>query len=155
MVEDAAGPDFEMNDVAEESPNLEAQKFFDMLEAAKQSLYSGCEKHTQLSFVARLMNMKSENGFSQKCYDQFIDLVKEIVPEENKVADNFYESKKLMRGMGLPVEKIDCCKNNCMIYWKDDSELDICKFCKQPRFKPVKQGNAKRRKSKLVPYKKM
>ncbi|KAL3624991.1 hypothetical protein CASFOL_031659 [Castilleja foliolosa] len=156
MVHDVVGPSFNVTDeMPTEPPNPEAQKFFDLLNAAKQSLYPGCQNHNQLSLVARLMNLKSENGISQKCYDQIIDLIKEIVPDDSNVADNFYESKKLLRGIGLPVEKIDCCRNNCMLYWKNDSERDSCKVCAQPRFKVLKHGNAKCRKSNLISYKKM
>jgi Transposase family tnp2/Domain of unknown function (DUF4218)/Transposase-associated domain len=156
MVQDVAGPNFDVNDFElEEPPNPEAQKFFDMLQAAKQPLFAGCEKFTQLSYVARMMNMKSEDGISQKSYDKFLDISKDLVPDSKNIPANFYESKKLLRGMGLPVEKIDCCPKNCMIYWKDDSSLDKCKFCSLPRFKSVKNGKSKRRKSKLIAHKRM
>ncbi|KAL0286583.1 UNVERIFIED_CONTAM: hypothetical protein Sangu_2727800 [Sesamum angustifolium] len=36
--------------------------------------------------------------------------------------------KKLIRDLGLPVENIDACKNGCMLYWKDDIDLNYCKF---------------------------
>ncbi|KAL0293907.1 UNVERIFIED_CONTAM: hypothetical protein Scaly_3133400 [Sesamum calycinum] len=36
--------------------------------------------------------------------------------------------KKLIRDLGLPVEKIDTCKNSCMLYWNDNIDLDYCKF---------------------------
>ncbi|KAL3631138.1 hypothetical protein CASFOL_024122 [Castilleja foliolosa] len=154
MVHHAAGPDFDENEPAfmEESPNDVAQSFYDLLEAGKKPLYSGCEKHTLLSFVSRLMNIKAENNISQKCYNQLSDLIREILPKDNLVPLNFYESKKLLRGIGLPMEKIDCCRNNCMIYWGQDLELDACKVCGEPRYKPVNQGIAKRRKS-LVAFK--
>ena len=48
---------------------------------------------------------------------------------------NFYRTKKLVQGLGLPIEKIDCCKNSCMIYYGEDVLLTSCKFCNHPRFK--------------------
>ena len=48
---------------------------------------------------------------------------------------NFYSTKKLVQGLGLPVEKIYCCKNSCMIYWGEDVDLTSCKCCNHPRFK--------------------
>ncbi|XP_019172859.1 PREDICTED: uncharacterized protein LOC109168299 [Ipomoea nil] len=122
MVMDAAGPEFNVDEI-EESPNPEAQKFYDMLKAADQELWPGSNKHSQLSLVARLMSLKSENHISEKCFNQFTELLKEVVPEDNLVPDNFYETKRLLRGMGLPVQKIDCCKNNCMIYWESDIDM--------------------------------
>lgn len=76
--------------------------------------------------------------------------MKEIVPEDNHVAYNFYSTKKLLRGMGLPVEKIDCCLRNCVIYWGDDIELVECKICSHPHYKASNQ-----RSGKVVPYKRM
>ena len=81
------------------------------------------------------MSMKSENHMSEKLFDQVIELMKEIVPDNNLVTDNFYNTKKLLRGMGLPVEKINCCLNGCMLYWGADSDLTSCKFCDHPWFK--------------------
>ncbi|XP_060182337.1 uncharacterized protein LOC132612000 [Lycium barbarum] len=69
------------------------------------------------------------------------------------MTDSFYSTKKLMRGLGLPVEKIDCCKNSCMIYWREDSELVNCKFCAHPRFKISKHRRSKQQTN--IPYKQM
>nr|GMC63030.1 uncharacterized protein LOC109179592 [Ipomoea batatas] len=107
MVMDAAGPEFNVDEI-EESPNPEAQRFYDMLKAADQELWPGSKKHSQLSLVARLMSLKSENHISEKCFNQFTELTKEVAPEDNLVPENFYETKKLLRGMGY-LQKL---KNN-------------------------------------------
>ena len=39
---DAAGPDFNPNEISDEPPNLEARKFFDMLSAVNKELWPGC-----------------------------------------------------------------------------------------------------------------
>ncbi|KAL0445000.1 UNVERIFIED_CONTAM: hypothetical protein Slati_2222700 [Sesamum latifolium] len=39
---------------------------------------------------------------------------------------------------GLPMEKIDACRNGCILYWKDDIDLDYCKFCGEARYKPTR-----------------
>nr|GMC99858.1 uncharacterized protein LOC109168299 [Ipomoea batatas] len=57
MVMDAAGPEFNVDEI-EESPNPEAQKFYDMLKATDQELWPGSKNHSQLSLVARLMSLK-------------------------------------------------------------------------------------------------
>nr|GMD32818.1 uncharacterized protein LOC109146588 [Ipomoea batatas]GMD32820.1 uncharacterized protein LOC109146588 [Ipomoea batatas] len=98
MVMDAAGPEFNVDEI-EESPNPEAQKFYDMLKAADQELWPGSKKHSQLSLVARLMSLKSENHISEKCFNQFTELMKEVATKDNLVPENFYETKKLLRGM--------------------------------------------------------
>ena len=54
--------------------------------------------------------------------------------------------------MGLNVQTIDCCRNGCMLYLKEDSALEKCKFCDLPRWKPKTSGdNGKKPK----PYVKM
>ncbi|KAL0360852.1 UNVERIFIED_CONTAM: hypothetical protein Sradi_3769700 [Sesamum radiatum] len=55
--------------------------------------------------------------------------------------------KKLIRDLGLPIEKIHACKNGCMLYWKDNIELEYCKFCGDPRYKPTRDRNPQRKKS--------
>ncbi|KAL0400227.1 UNVERIFIED_CONTAM: hypothetical protein Sradi_2366000 [Sesamum radiatum] len=39
------------------------------------------------------------------------------------------------------MEKIDACKNDCILYWKDDIDLDYCKFCGEVRYKPTRERN--------------
>ncbi|KAL0298828.1 UNVERIFIED_CONTAM: hypothetical protein Sradi_6542600 [Sesamum radiatum] len=55
---------------------------------------------------------------------------------------------KLVEDLGLHVEKIDVCKNGCMLYWKNDVDLEHCKFCGDARYKPS-QGRDPRRKMSL------
>lgn len=151
MILDAVGPDFFTEDM-DEVPNPTAQKFYDMLNAADEKLWPGCKTHSQMSSVARLLYMKSEHHFSERCYDDIVQFIKEVLPDENKMVDNFYSTKKLVQGLGLPVEKIDCCPNGCMIYWGVDSTLSSCKFCEHARFKNrTRKSNHK----KDVPYKMM
>lgn len=68
------------------------------------------------------------------------------------MTNSFYDMKKLINGLGFPVEKIDCCRNNCMIYRRDDFDLQECRFCGHPHEKTslhrvVKKTN--------VPWKRM
>ncbi|KAL0339269.1 UNVERIFIED_CONTAM: hypothetical protein Sangu_1449000 [Sesamum angustifolium] len=46
--------------------------------------------------------------------------------------------KKLVKNLDLPVEKIHVCKNGCMLYWKDDVDLEYCRFCEEARYKPTR-----------------
>ncbi|KAL0402325.1 UNVERIFIED_CONTAM: hypothetical protein Slati_4262400 [Sesamum latifolium] len=55
--------------------------------------------------------------------------------------------KKLIKDLGLPMEKIDACKNGCMLYWKDDIDLDYCKFCGRARYKPTRVRNPNHKKT--------
>ncbi|KAL0455985.1 UNVERIFIED_CONTAM: hypothetical protein Slati_0937700 [Sesamum latifolium] len=55
----------------------------------------------------------------------------------------------MIKDLGLSMEKIDACKNGCMLYWKDDIDLDYCKFCGEARYKPTRERNPNR---KNTPY---
>ncbi|KAL4590590.1 hypothetical protein LXL04_003524 [Taraxacum kok-saghyz] len=140
MVLDVAGPDF-VTRFLDEEPNLEDKKFFDMLNAADRELWSGCEKVTQLSVVARLLNIKSEYRIPEDCFNSICQLMKDGLPEDNTMVGSLYESKKLIQALGLPVELIDCCRFGCMIYWRGDKDLGQCKFCETPRYQTSKNSS--------------
>jgi hypothetical protein len=42
---------------------------------------------------------------SEKCFNQVVNLMKEVTPDRNKIPDDFYGMKKLVSGLGLPVQK--------------------------------------------------
>ena len=58
MVRDASGLDLHF-DIMEESLNPIAKKLYEMLQAADQALWPRCEKHSRLSAVTQLLNIKS------------------------------------------------------------------------------------------------
>ena len=152
MVMDAGGPSFNPSDI-EEEPNPTAAQLYEMLQAADQEIWPGNRYHSKLSTVARLLNIKSEHHISERAYDDIYQLMSELLPSDHVMIDSFYSTKKFVQGLGLPVEKIHCCINGCMIYWGDDSELARCKFCDHPRFRRPRHGSLQQKKN--VPFKKM
>ncbi|XP_043814060.1 uncharacterized protein LOC122723981 [Manihot esculenta] len=141
LVADAAGPSFSPS-ISNEPPNQSTQRLYDMLAAANQELWPGCENHSQLSVVARILNIKSEHHLSERCFDNIFQFIKEILPIDNLFTDNFYSTKKLLEGLGLPIQKIHSCLNSCMIYWGEDNELLRCKVCDHPRYKRLRDGQS-------------
>ncbi|KAL0433529.1 UNVERIFIED_CONTAM: hypothetical protein Slati_2687200 [Sesamum latifolium] len=53
----------------------------------------------------------------------------------------------MIKNLGLSIEKIHACKNDCMLYWKDDIDMEYCKFCGNPRYKATRDRNPRRKKS--------
>ncbi|XP_055962307.1 uncharacterized protein LOC130015688 [Mercurialis annua] len=150
MVIDAAGPEvFE-----EETPNDEARNFFDMMSAAEEEIWPGNSKHSPLSASVEILDIKCRHQGSISLIDDTCRLLQELLPENNKMPKFFANIKKLVKGLGLPVEVIDCCFHNCMIYWGADEDLTHCKVCTFPRWKPVTKSNSAKRRAN-VPYKKM
>ncbi|KAL0307262.1 UNVERIFIED_CONTAM: hypothetical protein Sradi_6143500 [Sesamum radiatum] len=52
----------------------------------------------------------------------------------------------MIRDLDLLVEKIHACRNGCMLYWKDNIDMEYCKFCGDPRHKPIRDRNPRRKK---------
>ncbi|KAL0462348.1 UNVERIFIED_CONTAM: hypothetical protein Slati_0122400 [Sesamum latifolium] len=121
-------------------------QFFNVVRAADQPLYNGCDKF-QLSAVARLVNIKAENNMFERCYDQVSQWASDLLSRDHTLPSDYYNMKKLIRDLGLPIEKIHACKSGCMLYWKDDIGLDYCKFCGDPRYKPTRDRNSQHKKS--------
>ena len=109
----------------------------------------------QLLLVARMLNMKEEHHMSQREFDDIAQLIKEVVPYENLVTENFYSAKRLVRGLGLSVKKIHCCNNGCMLFWGEDNDLTICKICGHQRYKRPTRAETDTRRKTNVPYKKI
>ena len=126
-----------------------------MLSAVNKKLWLGCQKHSQLSLVSRMLNTKEEHHMSQREFDDIAQLIKEVVLDENLMTENFYNAKRLVRGLGLPIEKIHCCNNGCMLFWGEVNDLTICKICGHQRYKrPTRAETNTRRKTNIL-YKKM
>ncbi|XP_038711822.1 uncharacterized protein LOC120006015 [Tripterygium wilfordii] len=149
MVMDAAGPSVGQELLQEdnynqqfvsEPPNPEAQRFFDMLTAAQAPLWDGCESHSELSATMRLLSIKADYNMSQGCFDDVVHLMKETMPADNRMPATFYEAKKSISRLGLGNQRINCCTNGGMIYYKDDANLTHCKFCEADRYKPRRSG---------------
>ncbi|XP_024009926.1 uncharacterized protein LOC112085133 [Eutrema salsugineum] len=119
-----------------EEPNLEARRFFDMLDAAKNPLYAGCrDGHSPLSAATRMMGIKTNFNLSEECVDAIADFVKDILPENNLAPASYYEIEKLVCGLGLPYQMIDVCIDNCMLYWRETVDRSTCYFCRKPWYK--------------------
>ena len=129
MVCDAAGPEFN----PDEEPNAEARNFYDMIRAGDKPVYEGNSKHTQLSAAVRMLEIKCRHRCSQAWFDDMSNFIQELLPQDNLMPLDFYNTKKLVRGLGLPVQVIHCYVNSCMIYCGDDSDLNSCKKCGHTR----------------------
>ena len=104
------------------NPNLHARQFLNMI------LYPGCKTYMQSSMIGRLTNLKSFFRIPERLYDEFFLIIKEALPEPNTMTTGFYDTKKQIARLGLPVEKIDCCTNRCMIYWGIQQMSDVMGF---------------------------
>lgn len=71
--------------------------------------------------------------------------MREMLPNDNKLPTSMYEAKKTLSLLGMEYEKIHACPNDCILYYKENSGLDFCHVCKEPRRKKGKEPSDKRK----------
>jgi hypothetical protein len=49
-----------------------------------------------------------------------------------------YQSKKIVFGLSMNYEKIDVCKKNCMLFWKEHKDDTKCMHCGRSRYVKVR-----------------
>ncbi|XP_021752049.1 uncharacterized protein LOC110717610 [Chenopodium quinoa] len=124
----------------EEEPNAQAKPFFDLLRASEQPLYEGSSLSV-LEMASRITSLKCEYNLPHRCVDGFASLVNEAIPNNNHMAETFYEVKKIVKGLEMPHEKIHACPKGCMLFWKDDAQLSTCRVCGSDRYKKTSKGS--------------
>ncbi|KAL4562467.1 hypothetical protein LXL04_034672 [Taraxacum kok-saghyz] len=126
-----------------QDPNPTAKKFDDMLKDVNVPLWDGCQNHSKLSAATRLLNWKSECNVADSTYDKLLPIIKEMLPDGERLPRNFYETKIMLKLLELPKERIHACKNHCMLFYKEHLHLDHCRVCKAYRFKSYNSKTAK------------
>ena len=94
------------------------------------------------------MHLKVLNKWTNKSFDELLKLLKLAFPKIDLV-ESHYEAKKLMTKMGLGYSSIHVCKNDCALFWKENSLKDTCPVCSESRWK-LQSG---KRSGKNVPHK--
>jgi hypothetical protein len=101
--------------VTEDPPTMNVEAFFKLLKASKESLHEHIEV-TLLTFITRLVAIKSKYLFANNCYNDLLKLISDILPKSHKVPKGMYQSKKMMSALGLKYERIYVCLDNCMLF---------------------------------------
>ncbi|XP_074293482.1 uncharacterized protein LOC141620536 [Silene latifolia] len=107
----------------------------DKLKDTEMPLYKSCKKYTKLASIVKLYNLKAKNGWSDKSFNDLLELVKDMLPEDNVLPNRTYEAKKILRGIGMKYEKIHACPNDCILYRKEYETCTHCPVCKEWRYK--------------------
>jgi hypothetical protein len=59
-----------------------------------------CANHSKLSIVAQVFTIKSNHGLSETDYDRIVEWARSILPEGNRLKENFYVVKSIMKPLG-------------------------------------------------------
>lgn len=141
MLHDAFGMDDFIHEAAIDDEVLPPQgsipdvdKFFRLVKEAETELYPGCGR-TKLSFLVRLYKVKCLSGWTDASMTLLLSELKDWLPLGEQLPESFYKARKIIKDLGLTYEKIDACKNDCMLYRKEYVNDTKCKFCGTSRYK--------------------
>ena len=109
------------------------QKLFD---EAEKPVYDGCKNFSILSAVLELLKLKASSGWSDSSFTKLLEFLHRLLPDNNELPISTYQAKKIMCPMGLEIERIHACPNDCMLYRGDKYEnLHACATCGTSRYK--------------------
>jgi hypothetical protein len=113
-----------------------------MIKDSKKPFYHGCAtQYTRLFVMVKLFQLKACNGWSDCSFKDLLMLLKDMLPQGNIVPKIVYEAKQIICLLGLEVEKIYACKNDCILSrWPEYEDLKKCPICELDRFNRRKDG---------------
>ncbi|XP_035546566.1 uncharacterized protein LOC109010822 [Juglans regia] len=125
---------------------LPVSSFDELLEDTRRPLFGGCTKFSKLSFIVKLLHIKTLGGWSIKSFDMLLNLLKSAFPDA-ELPLSYEDARSLERGLGFKYNKIHACPNDYILYWKEYSELNSCPICKASRWMSTTNGN------RMIPHK--
>ncbi|XP_059285604.1 uncharacterized protein LOC132039075 [Lycium ferocissimum] len=149
MVNDVFGVQsrFEPKQNFEQPPNEEAMGFYQELEEAIHPLWVGSQ-HSKLFVAVRMINIKSDWTIAEVAMDSTIKLMGELASPEFDIPTSYYQENRLVSELGVSYDRIHCCPNGCMLFYKQDADLNECKLYGHACYRQTPSG-------KMVPIKAM
>jgi hypothetical protein len=87
-----------------------------------------------IAFMTHRTTIKSKFAFSNKCYKELLSPINDVHPSNHKMLKDMYQSKKLLSTLGMEYQKIDACKDNYMIFYKEHKDETKCLKCGKSSF---------------------
>ncbi|XP_041011471.1 uncharacterized protein LOC121255261 [Juglans microcarpa x Juglans regia] len=107
--------------------------FEELVVDARRPLYPSCAKFSKLSFIVKLLHIKTLGGWTVKSFDMVIKLLQAAFPDA-LFPDSFNDARRLERGLGFSYKKIHACPNDCALFWKENAEFNECPKCNASRW---------------------
>ena len=77
--------------IADEEPNANTTRFFDLLKDYDKSLQDKCTNHNKLSTFTHVFTIKSDHELKKADYDRIVEWTRNILPKRNRLKENFYD----------------------------------------------------------------
>src|SRR4051812_32382110 len=88
-----------------------------MLQDHTKLLYPTCEDgQKKFGSTLELLKWKAETDVTDSGFEKLLVLMKKLLPRNNELPASTYEAKKLVYPLGLYVQKIHACPNDCILY---------------------------------------
>jgi hypothetical protein len=79
-------------------------------------LYPGCKNGLKkLDSTLELLQWKATHGVSDKGFGELLKYLKNMLSKDNELPTTTYEAKQLVCPLGLEVQKIHACPNDCIL----------------------------------------
>jgi hypothetical protein len=89
-----------------------------------------------LGTTLELLQWKTKNGVSDKGFGELVTIQKKMLLKDNELPATTYEAKQMLCPLGLEIQKIHVCPNDCILYHgKEYEKLDECLICHASRYK--------------------
>ncbi|XP_008237230.1 PREDICTED: uncharacterized protein LOC103335973 [Prunus mume] len=114
-------------------------EFRKFVEVSEKPLYPRCHKHTKLSGLVTLYNLKARHGMTNNCFSDMLIEVGDLLPIGQELPLCMYEAKKTLNALGLKYEKIHACYSDCILYRNKYHDLTTCPKYGLSRWKVTKK----------------
>ncbi|XP_042941123.1 uncharacterized protein LOC122275881 [Carya illinoinensis] len=136
FVDDITGLNASGSDDDNAQPNVGTSRhhtFEQYVEDARRPLYPSCTTYSKLSFIVKLLHIKTIGGWNVKSFNMVLKLLKSAFPTA-LLPEDYNDARQLECGLGFSYTKIHVCPNDCMLFWKDDEDKDECRKCNASRW---------------------
>ena len=106
-------------------------------------MYPGCIEATKVSFIVSLFQIKCMYNITNNALEAILSLFAAILPKGHCIPDTMDKVQRMVRDLGLDYVKIHACENDCVLFWKENADLDSCSICIQSRWKNLNDGAEK------------
>ncbi|XP_019090144.1 PREDICTED: uncharacterized protein LOC109128386 [Camelina sativa] len=128
----------EFSEIAEGEEKKE-DAFLAKLADAETPLYQKCANHSKLSAIVSLFRLKTQNGWSDRSFNELLETLPEMLPDDNVLHTSLYDVKKFLKSFDIGYQMIHACINDCCLFRKKLKKLDRCPHCNASRWKVNKE----------------